>query len=92
MAEAVARDLRFVARFLALRFGIVPGLYSKTQPREEQDNAALCVGVILASRGAAVLRPCEKAYFSIIVRPAFRLSKFRIVFRTSEYVPRVSPR
>ncbi len=38
LAEAVARDLRFVARFLALRFGIVPGLYSKTQPREEQEN------------------------------------------------------
>jgi hypothetical protein len=31
-------------------------------------------------------------YFSASFRPAFRLSKFMMVFSTSEYVPRVSPR
>jgi hypothetical protein len=31
-------------------------------------------------------------YFSSFIRPAFKLSKFKIVFRTKEYVPRVSPR
>jgi hypothetical protein len=31
-------------------------------------------------------------YFSSLFRPAFKLSKFKIVFSTNEYVPRVSPR
>jgi hypothetical protein len=67
--------------------GIVLQDAAERRARQMQRSAL----VILAS-WAAVLRLYEKAYFSRIVRPAFRLSKFRIVFRTSEYVPRVSPR
>ena len=44
LAEAVGRGLRLVARFFRLGLGIVAGLYSKTQPSEEQDSAGLSVG------------------------------------------------
>ena len=84
---------RFASRCAFLSFGLGHSgrIVLQDTAREEQAVRASAL-VTLASRGAAVLRPCEKAYFSRIVLPAFRLSKFRIVFRTSEYVPRVSPR
>src|SRR5580704_11018927 len=71
--------------FFVLRFAIVGGILlqegRKSPIRPSTDFCGKEPRDVRASR-----------YFSANLRPALRLSKFRMVFSTSEYVPRVSPR
>jgi hypothetical protein len=60
------------------------GLTPPPAPSQVQGKRAAIRGAS-SNEGAA-------RYFSSTFRPTFKLSKFRIVFSTREYVPRVSPR
>jgi hypothetical protein len=86
LAGAVVCALRFGARFFDLRFGIVAGLYSGSEERRKRDPQRASGGLNdLAELGRSGAAPLPgQDYFSMMVRPAFKLSKFRIVFRTSE--------
>jgi hypothetical protein len=58
-------------------------------------NPAPAPSQVPGKRAATPVAPSNEGaarYFSSTFRPAFKLSKFRMVFSTKEYVPRVSPR
>src|SRR5579863_5317196 len=82
--RGVLRSRRFrFAVFFDLRFAIQARIVLQDQYKNSSKMRAS------VSCDPDLSRRC---YFSASLRPAFKLSKFRIVFSTSEYVPRVSPR
>ena len=84
---------------LFARFAIKPGLYRNTTETPAPNTIAtrnchpepFC-GVRDPLFGGAATIATKPSYFSPNFLPAFKLSKFKIVFSTNEYVPRVSPR
>ena len=78
LAAELERALRLAAGLLVLGFAIVAGLYSKADCEENcRVDHAKC------GRSICATTKNNYGYFSGVVRPAFKLSKFRIAFRTS---------